>query len=83
MKKKPVAAGIVRALKALRGARGWVTVLPVVHIARRRIGILLPLRLEPGRKFLIGTVVEVRKKRFNVRGFGYEFGCPTIHLEQA
>lgn len=70
------------ALKALRGARGWITILPVVSIARRRIGNLLPLKVEPGRKFLIGSMTEVRGRDFAVRGFGYELGVPVVHLEK-
>lgn len=72
MKKKP---------KTLKP--GWITVTPYVHLGRvlhRRIAKLLPLRVEPGHKFVPGTTVKVRKVPFDVLGFGYEEGRPVIHL---
>jgi len=65
-----------------KSSAGWITAEVAVHIARRRIGRLLPLRIEPGRKFVLGTKTIVRGMPFAVRGFGYESGKPTIHLEK-
>lgn len=64
----------------------WITVGLDVHIRSRRIARLLPLRIEPGRKFLLGSRVKVRGVGFVVKGFGYRpsaaGGDPVIHLEK-
>lgn len=61
---------------------GWITVVPIVHIAKRRIAKLLPLRLEPGRKIIAGTWTMIRKGSYFVRGFGYEGGVPVVHIQR-
>jgi hypothetical protein len=68
--------------KAKTAPRKWLTIEATVHIGRRRIGRLLPLRVEPGRKFISGATTLVRGVQFGVRGFGYEFGLPTVHLQK-
>jgi len=70
------------AKKAKTQPSKWLTVEATVHIGRRRIAKLLPLRIEPGRKFVPGAKTLVRKVPFSVRGFGYEDGRPTVHLEK-
>lgn len=60
--------------------RGWIKITPIVHIGRRRIAKLLPLRVEPGRKYILGSPTSVRAVAFKVMGAGYEFGAPVIHL---
>lgn len=59
---------------------GWLTIEVAVHVGKRRIGKLLPLRVEPGRRFLLGNVMRVRDHLMRVIGFGYEAGRPTVHL---
>jgi hypothetical protein len=61
---------------------GWVKIEAAIHVASRRIGRLLPLRVEPGRKFQLGTKTLVRGIPFRVMGFGYELGKPTIHFQK-
>jgi len=78
-KKKLRPAGEI--IRALRGASGWITAEVAVHIGRRRIGRLLPLRVEPGRKFILNKRVQVRGLPYIVKGFGYGPG-PIIHLEK-
>lgn len=68
--------------KARVAPRKWVTVEATVHIGRRRIARLLPIRVEPGRKFVPGAKTIVRRLPYAVKGFGYESGSPTIHLEK-
>jgi len=68
-----------------RRHRYWITVIPIVHRGPhggRRIGKLLPLRLEPGRKLIPGEVATIRGRRYLVTGFGYEPPAvfPVIHL---
>jgi hypothetical protein len=60
----------------------WLTIIPVVHMGRRRIGRLLPLRIEPGRKLVPRSTVTIRRHPYKVRGFGYEGGYPVVHLEK-
>ncbi|HEY6547624.1 MAG TPA: hypothetical protein VI589_06950 [Vicinamibacteria bacterium] len=66
--------------KAKAAPRKWITVEAAVHVWNRRIGKLLPLRVEPGRKLLAGARTTIRKVDYVVRGFGYEYGSPVVHL---
>jgi hypothetical protein len=63
-------------------SRKWVTIELVAHVGIRRVGALLPLRVEPGRKFLPGTKTTVRGSEFTVIGSGYEAGLPVVHLKK-
>ncbi len=66
--------------KAKEAPHKWLTIEATVHLGRRRVGKLLPLRVEPGHKFVPGSKVKVRGLPFSVKGFGYEMGKPTVHL---
>jgi hypothetical protein len=60
----------------------WLTIEATAHIGRRRIGKLLPLRVEPGRKFLLGQIGKFRGYPMQVIGFGYELGIPIVHFRK-
>lgn len=62
--------------------RKWITVELKAHAGNRRIGRLQELRVEPGRKFLLGQPASVRGYAMKVVGFGYELGLPVIHLRK-
>jgi len=68
--------------KAKAAPRKWLTVEATVHIGRRRIARLLPIRIEPGRKLVPGSRTTVRGVTFAVKVFGYEGDRPTVHLEK-
>lgn len=62
---------------------GWLTIIPIVHKGRTRVAKLLPLRVEPGRKFVLGEPANIRRHqahKFVTTGFGYEGGSPVVHL---
>ena len=71
----------IGAVKPIEWQRKWVTITLWIHKGRVRVAKLLPMRVEPGRRFVPGPKPTiVRGRPYRVLGAGYEGGGPAVHL---
>jgi hypothetical protein len=64
--------------KALK--RGWVVVEPWFHVGKKRVARDHDLRVEPGRKFILGQKVTIRRRRGQVLCAGFEGCVMVVHI---
>lgn len=57
-----------------------LTVVPIIHVGRKRVARDLPLCIQGGRRFELGSKVQIRRRVYEVLGLGYEHGQAVLHL---